>query len=52
MVHMHKGSFNVGQDLDFILKLLAKVMCLPEGSIPVHNYVNFHEIILERIVMV
>lgn len=45
IVNVHKASFDIRQDLNLILQLLANIVCLGEGGIFVHHDVDLHEIV-------
>ena len=45
MVDVHEGTSDVGKDFYLVLKILAKVVSLPERSVRVHDHIDFYVII-------
>lgn len=46
IVHMNECTFNVGQNFNLVLQLLAEVVCFPKGGVFIHDNVNLDEVIL------
>ena len=47
VVDVHKGTADVGQDLDLVLQLLAQVVRLPERRVRVHHDVDLDVVVLQ-----
>ena len=45
IIHMDEGPLDVRENLDFILELLANIMCFPQRCICVHYDVNLDEVV-------
>ena len=48
VIHVHKCTLDVRQNLNLILELLTEVVCLPERGIFVHDNVDLDKVILGR----
>jgi hypothetical protein len=46
VIYMDKGSLHVWQILNFVLQLLADIVCLPKRSVSIHHDIDFYKIIL------
>ena len=46
MINMHKGTFDIRKDLNFILKLLTNIVGFPQWGGCVHDNVHLDDIVL------
>ena len=45
MVDMDECTLDIGQNLNLVLKLLADIVCFPQGCRSVHDNVHFDEVV-------
>ena len=46
MIDVDECPVHIGENFNLVLELLANIMGLPQGRIPIHNDINFYEIFL------